>query len=76
MSALITHRTVPLPDPRVTTAVLVAAPDPVMEPEAGAEDADVEGAMEEVEETSGPMENGDETANSLVMLLISVARRV
>lgn len=42
----------------------------------GREEAEVEEAMEEVEDISGPMGKGGETANSLLMLPMSVVRRV
>lgn len=59
-----TERIVPLPE-------AVAGVDP----EGRVED-EVEEAREEVEDISGPMEKGAETANSLLMLPTSVARRV
>lgn len=70
-----TERTVPLPELSVTAAVPVLLPDPDTEPDAEA-DAEVDGAMVDEEDASGPMEKGEETANSLLMLPTSVARRV
>lgn len=66
-----TERTVPLPELSVTAAVPVLLPDTDAE-----EEAEVDEAMVEEEDSSGPMEKEEETANSLLMLPTSVARRV
>lgn len=66
-----TESTVPLPELSVTAAVPVLLPLRLID-----EEAEVEEAMVEEEDSSGPMAKGEETANSLLMLPTSVARRV
>ncbi len=61
-----TERIVPLPEPVIEVGVGPGEMD----------EEEVEEAREEVEDISGPIEKGAETANSLLMLPTSVARRV
>lgn len=66
-----TERTVPLPELNVTGAVPVLLPDTDAD-----EEAEVDETIVDEEDSSGPIEKEEETANSLLMLPTSVARRV